>query len=182
MIRDVDLVSYLPPFLEKYTELQEALKAEEPEFTLLWEATDRLLKNVFISTADEYGISRMESIMGIASSKKPLEERRRVVLAKSMDSIPYTIPRLREFLEGLCGEEGYDLALLWETYLLKVRIRGQPDEDGLVLIDTIKDIMEQWRPCNMNYEFSMFEKHETEVSCFCGTAVSMVETYHVEVK
>ena len=59
MIRDVDLVDYyLPTFMQKYNEPVAALKAEEPEFLLVWKAADRVLYNHFISTADDYGISR----------------------------------------------------------------------------------------------------------------------------
>ena len=38
MIREVDLVSYLPPFLAEYRELKAALEAEDPEFALVWRA------------------------------------------------------------------------------------------------------------------------------------------------
>ena len=63
MIREVDLVSYLPPYLQEYNqETVAALEAENPEFRLIWEASDRVLYNEFIATADEYGISRLSLI------------------------------------------------------------------------------------------------------------------------
>lgn len=34
MIREVDLVSYLPPFMQSYKEPVAALEAENPEFSL----------------------------------------------------------------------------------------------------------------------------------------------------
>ena len=37
MIREVDLVSYLPPYLQEYNqETVAALEAENPEFRLIW--------------------------------------------------------------------------------------------------------------------------------------------------
>jgi hypothetical protein len=48
MIREVDLVSYLPPFMQSYKEPVAALEAENPEFSLMWSATDRCLRNRFI--------------------------------------------------------------------------------------------------------------------------------------
>ena len=45
MIREVDLVSYLPPFMQSYKEPVAALEAENPEFSLMWSATDRCLRN-----------------------------------------------------------------------------------------------------------------------------------------
>lgn len=60
MTREVDLVSYLPPFLAEFKEIAVTLKAENPEFVLVWNAAERVLQNEFIETADEYGISRFE--------------------------------------------------------------------------------------------------------------------------
>jgi hypothetical protein len=69
MIREVDLVSYLPPFIAEYKETNLTLTAENPEFVLVWKAADRTLKNEFIETADEYGISRFEKILHILPSR-----------------------------------------------------------------------------------------------------------------
>ena len=45
MIKEVDLVSYLPPFMQEYKALAQTLEAENPEFALLWEAAGRVRKN-----------------------------------------------------------------------------------------------------------------------------------------
>ena len=49
MIREVDLVSYLPPFLAEYQETNLTLTAENPEFALVWKAADQVLTNEFIA-------------------------------------------------------------------------------------------------------------------------------------
>lgn len=47
MIREVDLVSYLPPYLQEYNqETVAALEAENPEFRLIWEASDLSLIHI----------------------------------------------------------------------------------------------------------------------------------------
>ena len=48
MIREVDLVSYLPPFMQTYKEPVAALEAENPEIQIVWKATDKVMKNRFI--------------------------------------------------------------------------------------------------------------------------------------
>ena len=78
MIRDVDLVSYLPSFIADYKEINLTLSAENPEFILAWKSADRALKNEFIATADEYGISRFEKILGIYPLKEDSLESRRI--------------------------------------------------------------------------------------------------------
>ena len=42
MIREVDLVSYLPEFMQSYTEPVAALEGENPEFDIMWKAVDRV--------------------------------------------------------------------------------------------------------------------------------------------
>ena len=54
MIREIDLVSYLPPFIAGFKEISATLEAENPEFLLVWRAADQVLKNEFIETSDEY--------------------------------------------------------------------------------------------------------------------------------
>ena len=54
MIRNVDLVSYLPPIMAEFQEYRATLGAENPEFVLVWNATDQVLQNEFIATAVSY--------------------------------------------------------------------------------------------------------------------------------
>lgn len=42
--REVDLLSYLPPFMAEFKEIAVTLDAENPEFVLVWKAADRVCK------------------------------------------------------------------------------------------------------------------------------------------
>lgn len=111
MVREVDLVSYLPPFMETYTEPVEALKAENPELKLVWQAADKVMYNHFISTADEYGISRFEKMLTILpESTDSLEIRRMRVMSRWFYAIPYTVRTLIVKLMEILGEE-YDFSV-----------------------------------------------------------------------
>lgn len=104
MTREVDLVSYLPPFLAEFKEIAVTLEAENPEFMLVWNAAERVLQNEFIETADEYGISRFEKILNILpSTEDTLESRRARVQARWLNTIPYTLRVLIQTLTVLCG-------------------------------------------------------------------------------
>jgi len=106
MIREVDLVSYLPSFLAEFKETAVALKAANPEFVHLWKAFDRALYNEFIEMADEYGISRFEKILGIYPySTDTLEVRRIRVQNRWLNKIPYTIRNLSEKISKILGNE-----------------------------------------------------------------------------
>ncbi len=124
MIREVDLVSYLPPFLAEYEQTKATLEAENPEFAVVWDATDRILQNMFISTADEYGISRFEKILRIHPSKGDSPESRRLrVLSKWFDRIPYTWGMLIQKLSLICGVDGFKAHIDAGGYKARVCVR-----------------------------------------------------------
>lgn len=130
MIREVDLVSYLPPFMAEYKEINAALTAENPEFGLLWQAADRTLKNEFIATADEYGISRFEKILGIyPADTDSIEDRRMKVQNKWFHATPYTIRMLAAKMAELLGGAPY--FSVWtdfeKAYELKLTIHNTED-------------------------------------------------------
>ena len=146
MIREVDLVSYLPPFLAEYRELKAALEAEDPEFALVWRAADRALSNEFIATADEYGISRFEKLLRLCPSQKDtLEERRKRILGKWFASPPYTERMLFEKLTLLCGENHFWFTKRYAEYQLEIGIVW----DVFNLAWEVKKIISDMLPCNL---------------------------------
>lgn len=147
MIREVELMAYLPPFMQKYQEPAAALEAVEPEFAIAWDAAHRILYNHFISTADEYGIKRFEKLLGICPTEEDtLESRRSRVQSKWFSKLPYTLRILIQKLTVLCGdtdftltddfEEGYTL-----TLGTGLELYGQVDE--------LRDMLDTLLPCNI---------------------------------
>lgn len=116
MIREVDLLMYLPLFMQSYREPVEALKAENPEFMLIWNATDRVLYNRFIATADEYGISRFERMLKISPvAEDTLESRRARVQSRWFNTIPYTWRVLLQKMIVLCSDTHFVMTGDFET-------------------------------------------------------------------
>ena len=149
MIREVDLVSYLPPFIAEYKETNLTLTAENPEFVLVWKAADRTLKNEFIETADEYGISRFEKILHILPSRDDtLESRRSRVRSRWFTTLPYTWRMFLQKLIVLCGENDFTVIKQFDLYRIDLQVElklfGQ--------IEELERIIETMFPCNMVVE------------------------------
>lgn len=146
MIREVDLVSCLPPFMAEYKEIHTALTAEDPEFVLVWKAADRTLRNEFIATADEYGISRFEKILKILPSREDtLESRRSRVQSRWFTSLPYTWKMFLQKLVALCGENNFTVIKRFDCYQADLEVQlpmfGQVQE--------LEGIVNMMFPCNM---------------------------------
>ena len=78
---DVELLSYLPAFLQDTEEFKGIFAAESPEFSVLYKTKDTLMDNGFIHTADLQGIRRWEQLLGMDGATKDLSSRRANVLA-----------------------------------------------------------------------------------------------------
>lgn len=144
-MRKIDLLSYWMPILKQIPEFKELAKAEEPELHYILKALDNTLKNMYISTADEYGIAKFEKYLGLMPSEKDtLEERRGRVQTWWFMLLPYTWRKFLEKLIAICGDQftakqypdEYRVEL--ETYL---EIPGQVEE--------LEKVIEAMLPCNM---------------------------------
>lgn len=146
MTREVDLVSYLPPFMAGFQEFSAVLEAENPEFVLFWNAAKRVLSNQFIETADEYGIARFEKLLNIfPCAQDTLKSRRARVAARWFSAMPYTFRMLVEQLIALCGENNFTIKKHFDHYCIELDVTlelfGQVEE--------LQKIIEQMLPCNM---------------------------------
>lgn len=147
MYREVDLLSYLPPFLQEFKENRETLEAEDPEFIIVWHGADRVLKNEFIETADEYGISRFERILKITpSTEETLKFRRQRVFLRWFNKIPYTLRRFLERLAAICGDSDYTVIKDFKEHY-RIDITVNLERTGLS--GEVDRLIEEMMPCNM---------------------------------
>lgn len=173
MIREVNLVSYLPPFMQDCRETVAALEAENPEFMIMWKAVDRLLYNRFIETADEYGISRFEKMLGIRSSvKETLEGRRLRVRSRWFDKIPYTTRALLQKLTVLCADTDFYLSDNFNAgYTLAIKT-------GLELygqVDELERMLDAMIPCNIAVETTNEIVSHAACSVYMGGGVGFAQ-------
>lgn len=167
MIREVDLASYLPLFMQKYREPVEALKAEDPEFLAVWEAADRILYNHFICTADEYGISRFEKMLGILhSGGETLEERRKRIQGYYVGDLPYTENKMRAVLAVMCGAGNFELDVDGAAYQMTVRVI---DRD-IQLAGNVHRIVSYMKPANILLK--LYEVYRGEAGQDAGSRVA----------
>lgn len=133
MIREVNLLSFLPEFVQEYREIKHIMNSEQPEIQKLEDETETIKNNQFILSCDIDGIARFENLLGI--TPKPddtLDARKSRVITRWNDSIPYTYKGLKEKLNVMCGEGNYLLIPSFNEYGLEIVVSlplsGQADE------------------------------------------------------
>lgn len=126
MTRQVDLLSYLPLFVQDYREIQAIANAENPEFNFLFQELEKTKNNQFIPTCDEIGISRFERLLNIMPDESDsLEERIKKVLIIWNDSIIYTYKGLIKILNDWLGKNNYSCELKYNEYTFVLELNIQ---------------------------------------------------------
>lgn len=145
MIREVDLLSYIPDFLKEYEEMKTIQRVIQPEIQMMEDETEVLFNNQFISSSDVKGIKRYEKMLGMQPfADDTLEDRRFKVLSKWNRMIPYTKVTLRKKLAVLCGEDGYTLDIYPEK-IITVRVALKSKRN----LNEVRAMLEEFVPCNM---------------------------------
>ena len=146
MVRDIDLITHLPLFLQEYREFQAIAKAEDPEFQAVCDASETVKDNIFVLHADETGIARYEKMFGLQPlSNDSLQNRQAKVLERYTNTVTYTMRGFIERLNAICGAENYTVELVPDEYTIIVTLELTVAK----LVNTISSMMGDMLPANM---------------------------------
>lgn len=146
MIKSVDLLAYLPPFMQEYEEIKAAFEAENSEFKAIWSAVEEAFLNSCLLTATESGVERREKLLNIQPKVgESLEERKFTVLTRLNRRAPCTEKMLREQLKTLCGEGNYAVEVDCENNTVSVLV-GLAAKNSF---NDVADLLESSVPANM---------------------------------
>ena len=64
-MKEINLIDWLPRYLQEYREIKEIMSTENPEIEYLYKEIDITMDNQFIHTCNEKGIERFEKLLKI---------------------------------------------------------------------------------------------------------------------
>lgn len=170
------LQDYLPPILLKTYEFPLLCDTEQPEIDRLRDAADAVLDAQFISTAGETAIARYEKIFGITPmDTDTLAERRFKVLAKINAQLPFSVRRLRQQLETLCGADGYKLELDGGRYTLTVKVALTAKRNQQAVEELLADIV----PANMVCTTSLLYNQHADLTRFTHAQLALLTHFEI---
>ena len=169
MVRDINLIHYLPLFVQEYREIKHIMDAENPEFQLVADESEVLKNNQFITTCDENGIARFEKILGIYPNPgDSIEIRRKNIMVHWYTNDVYTLLTLKNRLSMLQGND--NIQLTWnedDPFLLHVvtrlELKGQ--------VDTLYQILESMLPANIAYDSDNYIEFNETFTIFYGAGL-----------
>ena len=154
MIREVNLISHLPSYIQSYREIQGIMNAEEPELQLIEDDSETIKDNMFILYTNEEGIKRYEKMLGLLPLKGDnLYNRQAKVLAQYTNTVIYTLRGLKERLDVICGVDNYTIKFIPNEYKIDINLHLNIKN----LVNTITSMIKNMIPanmictCNVNY-------------------------------
>lgn len=170
------LQDYLPPVLLKTYEFPLLCATEQPEIDRLHDAADAVLDAQFLSTAGEYAIQRYEKIFGVVpQDTDTLDERRFRVLTKINAQLPFSVRRLRQQLETLCGEDGYKLEVNGGVYTLTVKVALTAKRNQQAVEELLADIV----PANMVCTTSLLYNQHADLTRFTHAQLALLTHFEI---
>ncbi len=149
----MQLIEYLPDFLQGIREYQEIFKVEDIEIKKLKAQIEKILKEAIVNTAESYGIERYEKIYNIQNNEDDISTRRFVILSKINNRLPYSLNWLRNKLDNTLGKENYTLNVDYNNYSIQIEIAALL-KDIAIMIN--KDLREQL-PANLLITVNLFQ-------------------------
>lgn len=145
---NVNLLEYLPNFMQEYREIRQIMKSEEPEFKTLWDLFKKVFNNQFIQYCDEDGISKFEEMLNLHRYENDtLEIRIFRVLTYWNDQIPYTWRVLVNRMNQLCGAGNYELKPNFNAYELGIITKF----DDVKKYDELNSMLKTILPANLGF-------------------------------
>lgn len=170
------LQDYLPPILLKTYEFPLLCDTEQPEIDRLHDAADAVLDAQFLGTAGEYAIQRYEKIFGVVpQDTDTLDERRFKVLTRINTQLPFSVRRLRQQLETLCGADGYKLELDGDRYTLTVKVALTAKRNQQAVEELLADIV----PANMVCTTSLLYNQHADLTRFTHAQLALLTHFEI---
>lgn len=177
-MKNVDLLKYLPFFMQEYKEIQKIMESEDPEFKILWDRIKKVFNNEFIEFCNEEGILKFENMLGIFPEPTDSLELRVVrVLTYWNSKIPFTWKVLINKMNQLCGGPSeYELNLDNNDYTLNIITRFDNAKKYNELNRMLKSII----PANLGIKSVNIVKQKTILKMNIYTGV--VNSHKYEIK
>ena len=147
--RIIDLSEFAVPVSGETAEMQEIYRVESIEMQALWNTMVEIFREQFIMTA--------ETILDIVPEvDDTIDDRRFNILLALAGQRPYTEIKLRELLNGICGEGNYRIVEDYKNYNVhfKVSLGVKKQRDAVTKL--LRDLI----PMNLIYDVDLlYNRH-----------------------
>lgn len=143
---DRKLIDYLPYVVQDFKEFQGITNGEQPEFELVWDSYEKVFRNQFIDTMDNYGLSRWEAMLKITpKGTDTLDTRRARIKTQLNNFIPYPIRVFIRMLTAIANGEPFTVTIEPGSYLMEIETEWGASGQ----VEGLEYLIENILPCNI---------------------------------
>lgn len=161
--RLINLSDYAVPVTKDAVDIQEVYRIESIEVQAIWDLLINIFKEQYIYTADDYGLFQWEKILELQPELTDSSDTRRfAILAALLGQRPYTMIKLRELLDTLCGEGNYKIIEDFNNYSIKFKISLGVKKQRDIVANMLKEII----PMNLIFDVDLLYNRHVDLSRF----------------
>ena len=149
---DRQLINYLPEWLRDFSEMKKLARAEQDQAEKLWKSCESIWDNNFIDTLDSRGCDRWEAMLHIKPKDSyTLAERRNNIKSRVVEQRPFTVKKLRQMLEAICGAGKYELSIEPDKYKITCKIELTSKN----MLSDVQELLARMVPANMVIDLNL---------------------------
>lgn len=169
----VDILKYLPSFLNKDKQFQAANDADSEEHDAVRILLQDLLDQCYVSTAT-WGLSLWEELVGLPTdTTKSYMMRRNSVLARLHSSYAVTLEFLNRLIDKYIINHSFKIKEAYDDYRIDIEV-----QDGKILSwDELLLALRIWMPAHIGWRFEACT--EVNSSIHVGGAVTVFDEIHI---
>lgn len=146
------LLNYLPNFMQNILEIEKIMEISEPEINHINTHIENILKDLFIIGCSETATIHYEEMLQVIPKlTDTLEKRQYDILSIYNQTLPFTLESLQEKLDAICGTDGYTLELLYDKFILNIKLELNKKE----LFITVSNLLEWIVPLNIKINLNI---------------------------
>lgn len=146
-----DLLMLLPPYFQAIYEYQVLTEVEGAELETAEKSLEQIKRNLYVQTCDDPTLRKYEQLLGVVREQGvTLEYRRRMVLSRMNQQLPYSLPKLKEILDAALGRQWYRLDVRFGVYELELDVIDQ----SYKVLKNIQTMVEEIIPAHLLYIFA----------------------------
>lgn len=151
------LINYIPDFLRDISNLQYIFSSLDIQVDKIYDFQQEILSGQFIYYCNEKFIQIFEEMLSITPNKdETISERRNRLILKFNEKLPYTMFRLNESLDIICGKGNHSVFVVYNDYSITLRILSE--NSGVIM--AVSDLAERMIPANMKVTILSFNTHQ----------------------
>ena len=142
------ILNHYPPVIKQIKEMQQIAKAEDIEFSKLNVSINKVIRNMFVFTADETGVMRFEKLLGIKPNAAQSLDDRKIYILSMMNRRKMSLSELMAMLSNY--SEG--ITILNDIANMEMIVEINTDAGSL---DMLNKIIDEILPLNIYFMFAM---------------------------